>query len=81
MGSPVAFGVLQKNTGIGHSFKVLRKTSSSLLANNRDFCSVSELFLGHAPKTIAQKHYQDTPQTILDDGLAWLAGQFGLNAS
>ena len=57
-------------------FKVLRKTSASMLADNRDFCSVSQLFLGHAPQTIAQRHYEDTPQQILDAGLEWLETVF-----
>ena len=73
-----AFKYLRASMSIKHPFKVLRKTSATMLAGSRDFCSVAELFLGHAPKTIADKHYADAPQKILDDGLDWMAGQYGV---
>lgn len=58
--------------------KYLRKTSATLLAGNRDFATVADLFLGHAPRSIAEKHYKAAPMELLAEAVNWLAGVYGV---
>ena len=45
-----AYDWLRNNKGIKHPFKVLRKTSATILASSREFCSVAELFWVMPPR-------------------------------
>ena len=45
-----AFERLRKDIGIAKPLKSLKKTSASLLRNNRDFSGLEGIFLGHAPR-------------------------------
>ena len=36
------------------------------------FESLEDLFLGHAPKKMSDKHYTEVPGKLLDRGIAWL---------
>ena len=56
----------------GRSFICLKKTSRSLLEDNREFHSIAELFVGRAPKTISEKHYAKPPENWLADATNWL---------
>jgi integrase len=73
-----AYNDLAKRLRITKSFKVLRKTSASLLAGKMEYATVADIFLGHAPRTMAEKHYTAAPQQILNMGVAWLATQYGV---
>lgn len=73
-----AFTRLQTKLSITKPFKLLRATSATLLESNERFRGLDDLFLGHAPKTIAEKHYSATSSSALDDALAFLRGQYGL---
>lgn len=54
-----------------------KKTSASLL--NREFGhDISQLFLGHARRSVAQKHYIAEYDHRLDQPLLWLGRQYGL---
>ena len=70
----------QQAAGVGGTFKLLRKTSATLLAGHPEYQLITHLYLGHSPRGIQERHYTRPPQQILADGLAWLAGQFGLAA-
>ncbi len=61
--------------------KHLRKTSATLLGGNKDFASVADLFLGHAPRSMADKHYKQAPMELLADGVRWLGQQYGVPQS
>lgn len=64
-----------------YSFYQLRDTAASLLGNSKDvkagidFSMDTFLFLGHAPKTTAEKHYVKPGENRIDDALEWLEGQ------
>jgi integrase len=56
-----------------------RKTSASLLRNEPKHTSLVGIFLGHSPKSMADRHYNALDDTILDECLAWLHDKyFGL---
>jgi integrase len=67
-----AFGRLRKKSGIDKPFKSLKKTSASLLRESEQFNSVVDLFLGHAPQKISERHYAADPQQLLDSAIVWL---------
>lgn len=74
-----AFARLRRKTKIKKPPKLLRKTSASILKSNKDFAGIEVLFLGHAPETIADRHYAQAPQQTLDEAIAWLGQQYGVN--
>jgi len=39
---------------------------------------LEDLFLGHAPRRISEKHYVQSIENVLDDAMEWLRGEFGL---
>ncbi len=53
----LAFRRLKQKKKIDGGFKLLRKTAASMLADNEQFESLKDLFLGHAAASIADKHY------------------------
>lgn len=68
---------LSEKTGIEFTMKMLKKTSASLLRNNRHYSGIESLFLDHAPTSMAQKHYTSIPQDLLDEAIAWLGKELG----
>ena len=71
-----AYEFLCRRLGIAKPkpLKLLRKTAASLLAEQYDL-SLVQLFLGHAPRTIAERHYLAVPQAKLDVAVVWLGSQ------
>jgi len=61
----------------GKPLRTFKKTSASLI-NSEFGLDVAQLFLGHAPRSIAQKHYIVEDDHRLEKPLRWLAGQYGL---
>lgn len=78
---------LRKQTGFKKQMKLLRKTSASLLENHtvqlpsgdtiNPFAGCVSLFLGHAPASMAAKHYAAPPQKLFDEAVLWLGKQYG----
>lgn len=60
----------------GKPMKLIRKTCASLLAEEYDE-SLAAHFLGHAPRSIAGKHYIKPSQDKFDEAIKWLGKQFG----
>jgi integrase len=54
------------------TYYALRRTTASLIKNEPKFRTLNELWLGHAPRSMADKHYNADDDTILDDCLLWL---------
>ena len=52
--------------------KLIRKTSSSKLAEHRDYGRFAQYFLGQAPATVADKHYVRPSQELFDEAVGWL---------
>jgi len=59
----------------GKPLLTFKKTSASLL-NAKFGLDVSQLFLDHAPRTIAEKHYIAEDDTRLEEPLTWLREQY-----
>ena len=76
-----AFHRLRQKTGINKPPKSLKKTSASLLRDNQKYASLEDLYLGHAPRRISDKHYTLAPQTLFDEAIAWLGTEFEISAS
>jgi integrase len=72
-----AFDRLRKKTSINKPPKSLKKTSATLLRNNKDYSGLESLFLGHAPRGMADKHYTKVPQELLDQAVTWLGQEYG----
>ncbi|MEQ8789939.1 MAG: hypothetical protein RIC55_26830 [Pirellulaceae bacterium] len=73
-----AFNRLRAKTGIDKPLKSLKKTSASLIRGSSRFASLEQLFLGHAPQRMSDKHYTVPPQTLLDEAISWLGVEFGV---
>jgi integrase len=71
-----AFNRLRKKTGVDKPFKCLKKTSASLLRESEQFNSVVDLFLGHAPQKMSERHYAADPQQLLDRAIGWLRDHY-----
>ena len=67
-----AFDRLTKKTKIKKSLISLKKTSASRLRNHEKYNSVRSHFLGHAEPRLADQHYADSPQRLLDRAIRWL---------
>lgn len=75
-----AYFRLARKLGLTKPLKSLKKTSSSKLRDNERFNGVEDLFLGHAPQKMSDKHYTTAPQKLLDAAICWLATEYGLEA-
>jgi len=56
--------------------KDIRKTGASALGENPSYATLAELYLGHAPRTIAGKHYVKPSQELFDAAIEWLGDKF-----
>jgi integrase len=67
---------LKRRLKLGRPLKQLRKTSASLLARYADGRFV-DLFLGHAPRSVADRHYVRPSQDQFDEAVMWLGRKLG----
>ena len=75
------FARLCSRAGIkGRPFKSLRKTSATLLRGNEKYTGLEDLFLGHAPRTMSDRHYSGIPHELMANALDWLGRELGLVA-
>jgi integrase len=58
--------------------KRLRKTAASMLADHPKYARYAQHFLGHAPSSVADRHYVTPSQPQFDLALTWLGKQFGI---
>jgi len=56
-------------------FQQFRKTSASLIFNEPKYKMYNALWLAHSPRSVADRHYNDPDNTILDECIAWLHGK------
>ncbi|MCG6156366.1 tyrosine-type recombinase/integrase [Rubinisphaera margarita] len=73
-----AFDRLRNRLEITKPLKSFKKTSASLLRDSERFQSLEDLFLGHAPEKLSDKHYTKVPTNLLDTAVSWLEEQYGL---
>ena len=74
----LSFHRLVKAQNLKGQFKMLKKTSASLLRNHPTFSGLEGVFLDHAPRTMSDKHYAQVPTELLGAAIHWLHGQFNL---
>jgi integrase len=72
-----AFFRLTKKTSIKGNFKMLRKSSASLLADSA-WPDVVDLFLGHAAAKMSDVSYAKAALGRLAEATNWLRGKYGL---
>lgn len=57
--------------------KTFRASAASMLDNHPEFKLYEQHFLGHSPRTVAQKHYVTPSQERFDAAVRWLGEQYG----
>ena len=58
--------------------KFFRKTSASELEKHETYGRFSQYFLGHAPRSVAEKHYAKPSDELFDKAVIWLGERYGL---
>ena len=66
---------------IDKPLKLLRKTAASKLAEHEAYGRFAQHFLGHAPSTVADRHYIKPNGGQFDNAMHWLGEQLSLNAN
>jgi integrase len=69
---------LVKKAGVGGSFKALRKTAATRLGNHPVYGKWAPHFLGHAPASVADRHYIQKNQAVFAEAVEWLGRDLGL---
>jgi integrase len=69
---------LQKKLDCDHPMKLFRKTSATLIESHPSYGRFKGQFLGHAPNTLAEKHYAAPSSELFDKIVTWLGKQYGL---
>jgi len=64
-----------RNVDVQQPIKALRATGASTLREHDGYGGFAPLYLGHAPTTVADRHYVRPPQDLFDEAITWLAGQ------
>lgn len=72
-----AYWRLAKPLGIASPPKLIRKLSASTLAGHKSYARYAQHFLGHSPRTVADKHYIAPSAKQFDLAVRWLGKQFG----
>lgn len=73
-----AFDRLRKKEGIDKPLKSFKKTSATLVKGDERFNGLEDLFLGHAPTKMSDKHYTQVPGKLLDQAILWLESQYAI---
>ena len=68
---------VKKRLKLQRSLKQLRKLGASLLGTHKDYGRFTSYFLGHSPRTVADRHYVQPSQVLFDEAVLWLGEQLG----
>jgi integrase len=60
---------------IPFQFRVMRRVAATLLESHPDHCRYVQHYLGHAPASVAQRHYAAPSQARFDEAIDWLRQQ------
>ncbi|MEM8738056.1 MAG: hypothetical protein AAGG38_06210 [Planctomycetota bacterium] len=61
-----------------HDLKLLRKTGADAITQNSEFGGrTADLYLGHSPRSMREKHYSNAEQGQLDAAVVWLGSHLG----
>jgi len=66
---------LARRLKISKPLKSFRKTGADKLQQHETYRTLVPLYLGHAPHTVADRHYVRPPQELFNEAITWLAGQ------
>ncbi len=67
---------LGKKMGYKIEPKMIRKCSANLIDNHRDYGRYASYFLGHAPRSIKDRHYATPTKDVAAEVIAWLGEQY-----
>lgn len=73
-----AFERVTRSLGIRLGFKALRKTAATALGSHAEHGRYAQHFLGHAPRTVADRHYVRPSQEAFDAAVSWLGAALGI---
>jgi hypothetical protein len=59
-------------------YKLLRKTSATMLGSHANYGRYAHYFLGHKANNVADAHYVRPSQVQFDEAVAWLGEQYGI---
>ncbi len=76
-----AWRYVRNKLGNKLAYKLLRKTSSSILGSHSVYGRYAQYFLGHAPTDVASRHYIKPSQEQFDRAIKWLGQQFRFKIS
>jgi integrase len=68
---------IRRRINVDKPLNQIRKAGASLLGSHPIYRQVAPLYLGHAPSTMADRHYVQAPQALLDEAILWLGRQLG----
>jgi hypothetical protein len=72
------FRRLRDKTDIQKPLDLLRKTSATLIESHKEYGRYKTHFLGHSPKSIADKHYAAPSVELFDEVVLWLGFKLGI---
>lgn len=73
----VALYRYKKAIGVKMPLKLLRKTGATKLAEHDAYGKYAQHYLGHSPRTVADKHYVRPSSSQFEKAIRWLGEQFG----
>src|SRR5262249_12163756 len=59
------------------SLKELRRLGATLLAGHQDYGRLQAYFLGHSPRTVADRHYVIPSREFFAEAVMWLGRELG----
>ena len=68
---------LKKKAKFTKPLKLIRKTSASLIESQAQYGRYKSHFLGHSPRSIADRHYAAPSPELFDEIVNWLGKQYG----
>lgn len=68
---------VKKRLKLQRSLKQLRKLGATILDGHKDYGRFKSYFLGHSPRTVADRHYAAPSQSLFDEAVEWLGRQLG----
>lgn len=72
---------LKRKTRIDKPLKLVRKTSASIIEEHREYGRYKSHFLGHSPRSTADRHYAAPSTDLFDEIVDWLGEKYGLTST
>ncbi|MCD0459206.1 hypothetical protein LOC72_06940 [Roseiconus lacunae] len=72
----LTFRSIRKKSGVKCSMSDFKKCAASLMRDHAKYNGLEGLFLGHAPKSMSDRHYTTIPKKLFEEAVTWLGSQF-----